>query len=116
MGIIQFKEGLKYNMNINGIDVAASFDDKAVEEIFRPLLLKLSEIRASKGKRIVAMIAAPPGAGKSTLVSFLEDMAKEVIPQYRVQAIGMADFTIAIKADLELIIQSDGSYGLLVRN
>ena len=38
------------------------------------------------------MLAAPPGAGKSTLVSFLEELSKEVIPGKKLQAIGMDGF------------------------
>ena len=38
------------------------------------------------------MLAAPPGAGKSTLVSFLEAISKDIIPEYKVQAIGMDGF------------------------
>lgn len=38
------------------------------------------------------MLAAPPGTGKSTLVSFLEHLAKSVIPDKRVQAVGMDGF------------------------
>ncbi len=83
---------MKYQVNINGIDVEADFDDRAVDGIFRPLLHKLSEIRKSKERRILVMLAAPPGAGKSTLVSFLEYLAKETIPEYKVRAIGMDGF------------------------
>ena len=38
------------------------------------------------------MLAAPPGAGKSTLASFLEYLAKDIIPEIKVQAIGMDGF------------------------
>ena len=83
---------MKYQVNINGIDVEADFDDKAVDEIFRPLLHKLSGIRKAKSKRVLVMLVAPPGTGKSTLVSFLEFLSKETIPEYKVQAIGMDGF------------------------
>ena len=62
---------IKYAVNINGIDVEASYSEKDVNEIFIPLLKKLGEIRKAKGRRVIAMLAAPPGAGKSTLLSFL---------------------------------------------
>ena len=83
---------MEYFVNINGIDVEARFDEACIDNIFKPLLLHLSELRRAKGKRLLVMLAAPPGAGKSTLVSFLESISKDVIPEYKVQAIGMDGF------------------------
>lgn len=83
---------MEYHININGIDVDASYSDNAIEHIFKPLLFMLSDMRKEKGKRILIMLAAPPGAGKSTLVSFLESISKTIIPGIRVQSIGMDGF------------------------
>ena len=83
---------MEYKANINGIDVSASFSDFSIKEIFIPLLERLSDISRSKNGRVIAMLAAPPGAGKSTLVSFLEYLSKEIIPEHTVQAIGMDGF------------------------
>ena len=83
---------MDYNININGIDVHASYSENSVETIYKPLLLKLSDMRRIKNKTLLVMLAAPPGAGKSTLVSFLEYLAKDIIPEFKVQAIGMDGF------------------------
>ncbi len=83
---------MRYQVTINGIDVDAIYDDGDLDEIFRPLLLRLSGLCKAKKARILVMLAAPPGAGKSTLVSFLEAMAKDIIPEFKVQAIGMDGF------------------------
>ena len=83
---------MEYTVNINGIDVRAQFSEKSITEIFIPLLENLSRIHDLKQKRILLMLAAPPGAGKSTLVNFLETLAKEVIPGKKVQSIGMDGF------------------------
>ena len=83
---------MQYNANINGIDVEAVYTEGNIKEIFKPLLEKLAEKRQAEGRRILAMIAAPPGAGKSTLVSFLEAYSKEICPHLSVQAIGMDGF------------------------
>ena len=82
----------EYSVNINGIGVRAVYSDRAVEEIFIPLLKRLTGIRKEKGKRILAMLAAPPGAGKSTLLSFLEKTAREREGILPVQTIGMDGF------------------------
>ncbi|MCR4903837.1 MAG: nucleoside/nucleotide kinase family protein [Butyrivibrio sp.] len=83
---------MEYKVNINGIDVDAEFSEKAVNEIFLPLLLMLEKMQIEKGKRLIVMVAAPPGAGKSTLVSFLEELSKKELKNVTVQAIGMDGF------------------------
>ncbi len=83
---------LEYRANINGIEVTATYSDRAVETVFVPLLQKLAAMHDDKKRRILVMLAAPPGAGKSTLVSFLENLAAQIIPDKKVQAIGMDGF------------------------
>ena len=83
---------MKYNVNINGIDVDAAYSDETIEEIVKPLLKHMADLHDSEKSRILVMLAAPPGAGKSTFVSFLEHMAKEIIPTKKVQAVGMDGF------------------------
>lgn len=83
---------MKYTANINGIDVSVSFSEKTINELLIPLLKHLSEMHTKKQNRILTMLAAPPGAGKSTLVSFLEYLAKEKLPENRIQAVGMDGF------------------------
>ena len=68
---------IDYNVNINGLDIEAGYNEQDVAEIFVPLLKQLSELQKKKGRRILVMLAAPPGAGKSTLLSFLEKLSKE---------------------------------------
>ena len=83
---------MEYSTNINGIEVVASYSEKSVNAILIPLLRHLSAIHSKRKKRIIVMLAAPPGAGKSTLVSFLESLAKDIIPEKTVQAVGMDGF------------------------
>ncbi|MBE5841546.1 MAG: nucleoside/nucleotide kinase family protein [Butyrivibrio sp.] len=83
---------MEYKANINGIDIEAVYSQESIDGIFKPLLLKLSQMHDEKKKRILVMLAAPPGAGKSTLVSFLEELSKEIIPGKKLQATGMDGF------------------------
>ncbi len=76
----------------NGIDVVAYYSDRSVNEIFLPFLKRLTELRQKKGKRIIVMLAAPPGCGKTTLLSFLERLAREHAELGNVQVIGMDGF------------------------
>ncbi len=82
----------EYNVNINGIDVAAKYSEEAINTVFMPLLKRLTDMQKKKDGRILVMLAAPPGAGKSTLSSFLEVLSKESDDICNVQAIGMDGF------------------------
>ncbi len=83
---------MDYHVNINGIDVDAHYSEETVDGVLKPLLERLSKMRSAKGSRLLVMLAAPPGAGKSTMVSFLQHLAKDIITEFKVQAIGMDGF------------------------
>ncbi len=83
---------MDYHVNINGIDVDAHYSEETVDGALKPLLERLSKMRSAKGSRLLVMLAAPPGAGKSTMVSFLQHLAKDIIPEFKVQSIGMDGF------------------------
>ena len=83
---------MNYSANINGIEYSVSYSDVLVDGTLIPLLRRLSQLHTEKGSRVIVMLAAPPGTGKSTLVSFLEHLAKSVIPDKRVQSVGMDGF------------------------
>ena len=83
---------MEYRVNINGIDVAAHYTDENIRDIFIPLLEKLQEIQRQKGGRVIAFLAAPPGAGKSTLASYLQYLAAQEGITNNLQVIGMDGF------------------------
>jgi pantothenate kinase len=83
---------MEYEININGYDVHARYSEDSIEKIWKPLLGELSALQRSLGRRILVMLAAPPGAGKSTLVSFLEYLSKSSDEYVGLQAIGMDGF------------------------
>ena len=102
------EETANFRVSINGIDVAASYSERAVNEIFLPLLRRLTALQREKEKRILVMMAAPPGSGKTTLCSFLEKMSstdEEVEP---IQVIGMDGFHRRQEYLLSHFIQRDG--------
>ena len=82
----------EYTVQINGLKVSARYSERAVNEIFVPLLEKLTAMQRAAGRRILVLLAAPPGAGKSTLVSFLEKLSRERPGLCPVQAVGMDGF------------------------
>ena len=83
---------MKEVMTINGIRIEAFFHEDDVEGIILPLLENLGKMQREKGARLIVMIAAPPGAGKSTFVSFLERLAGKALPEVRLQCAGMDGF------------------------
>ena len=83
---------MEYKVNINGLDIEANFSQRSIDEILLPLLQRLTNMQKEKGSRVLVMVAAPPGAGKSTLVSFLEKLSKETEGITPIQAIGMDGF------------------------
>ena len=82
----------EHHILINGIEVAARYSDRAVNGIFVPLLERLTGMQRAAGRRILVLLAAPPGAGKSTLASFLERLSRERAGLCPVQAVGMDGF------------------------
>ena len=83
---------IEYRIVINGIEVTACYRERAVDEIFVPLLERLTEMQRREGRRILVLLAAPPGAGKSTLASYLEKLSRERTGLCSVQAVGMDGF------------------------
>ncbi len=83
---------MDYCVNMNGIDVKAHYSRKAVDDIFLPLLSKLTALQSEKNRRLLVLLAAPPGAGKSTLASFLQNLSEEREEITDIQAIGMDGF------------------------
>ncbi len=83
---------MEYQTTVNGIQVNASYREATVREIFLPLLKKLGEMQKEKERRILVLLAAPPGTGKSTLLSFLKHLSRENGELPSIQVIGMDGF------------------------
>jgi hypothetical protein len=83
---------MQYKVNINGINVDAAYSEECIKDIIESLLKRLEEMWRQKGRRILVMVAAPPGAGKSTLASFLEFYSNTMQMEPKLQAIGMDGF------------------------
>ena len=83
---------MQYTLEINGFSVNAQFEDSCVEHVLLPLVKRLAQKQRQAGRRIVALLAAPPGAGKSTLAAFLALLAENLPDAPRFQALGMDGF------------------------
>ena len=69
---------MNYHFLNNGLPVDAVFPDEEVQQVYIPLLWHLQELQEQRGRRILVMLAAPPGAGKSTLAAFLQDLSEKL--------------------------------------
>lgn len=83
---------MEYSACINGYDIKAHYSEENINEIFVPLLKRLTKMQKEKDSRLLVMLAAPPGAGKSTLLDFLEYLSKTTDGVKEIQTIGMDGF------------------------
>ena len=77
---------------INGLKTAVDISKKDIDEVYLPLLRELSDLQKKLGRRIIVFLAAPPGCGKSTLVSFLQQYAQKDETIGSVQGAGIDGF------------------------
>ena len=104
-------EWMEYQFDVNGFDITARYTKENIEDIFLPLLAKLTAIQKEKNDRLIVFLAAPPATGKSTLVNFLSWMSTQREELTPVQALGLdgfhyhQDYILTHEA-----LQPDGTY------
>ena len=81
-----------FNFNVNGHTIIAQFDEDNIQNIFIPLLKKWTYMQKEKNQRILILLAAPPGCGKTTTSLFLEYLSHHIDNVTPIQAIGMDGF------------------------
>lgn len=81
-----------FSVTANGYEYEARYSADTVEGVFLPLLRRLKSLQERLGGRLVAYLAAPPGAGKSTIAAVLELLAEEELGRGAFQAVGLDGF------------------------
>ena len=107
------KDWITYETEINGLKQEVKFSAEAVEKVFKPFLKKLGELHAMMDRKIVAYIAAPPGAGKTALAQFLEKISREEKFIMPVRALGLDGFHYDSEYLKKNTIELDGKEILL---
>lgn len=82
----------EFCFDVNGFDITARFTQENIDDIFLPLLRKLTQMQKEKGDRLIVFLAAPPATGKSTLVNFLSWLSGEQEGLTPVQSVGLDGF------------------------
>ena len=82
----------RFDFCVNGLNIQAEFSAQDTENIFLPLLARLTALQKEKGRRIAVFLAAPPAAGKSTLCLYLEKLSRETQGLIPVQCTGIDGF------------------------
>ena len=82
----------EYHLLVNGFAQTVAFSRESIDGALIPLLRHLTEMRRARDRRLVVYLAAPPGAGKSTLAAPLEILSKTTPDLEPLQALGMDGF------------------------
>lgn len=82
----------KYIFDVNGNKISATFDEDNIQNIFIPLLKKWTNLYKEKQRRILVLLAAPPGCGKTTTSLFLEYLSHQIDDVMPIQIVGMDGF------------------------
>ena len=79
-------------LNVNGFTDEAVFSGGTVYNVLRPLLSLFMKRRKALGRRMIVLLAAPPGAGKSMLGLFMEAYARREGYPYRLRCVSIDGF------------------------
>lgn len=93
---------------VNGLEFSCRYTESAIEDLFLPLLRKLSAMQRGKDRRIIVFLAAPPAVGKSTLALYLEKLSKDQEDLVPVQALGMDGFHYPASIIARRTVDRDG--------
>ncbi|WP_318389778.1 nucleoside/nucleotide kinase family protein [Enterobacter sp.] len=81
---------MKLTLTINGLATQATWDDREIEHLHKPLLRRLANIDSDH--RTIIFLSAPPGTGKSTLTAFWEYLCAQDSTLPELQALPMDGF------------------------
>ena len=79
-----------YELTVNSLPQTARFNEDTVNNLFLPLIERLTKLHREKNGRVIAFMVAPPATGKSTLTLFWEQLARK--RDIFLQAVGLDGF------------------------
>ena len=101
-------ERLIFEYSINDLPVRAVFYAQDVEQVFIPLMKSLTVLQKQLERTIIVYLAAPPGCGKSTLATFLQEESHKRDDVTDIQAIGIDGYHYSQKQLKPMTITVNG--------
>lgn len=86
------KKWVTVEVDNSGFKTEAKFSEDAINNVFLPFLRKLNEVYGQVGRKVIAYLVAPPGAGKTTVSQFLEQLSQEHEELTKIRALSMDGF------------------------
>lgn len=82
-----------FELVVDGVGTRATYTRATVDGVLEPLVSRWDALwREGEGRRVVVFLAAPPGAGKSTLAHVLEKLSSGHGKDWRLQALPLDGF------------------------
>ncbi len=69
---------MEKELQVNGFKLHAVYNDEFINQQIKPLIVSWQQQAAIQQRRIIVFLAAPPGAGKSTLALFIESLCNDI--------------------------------------
>lgn len=86
------KDEVTMTLNVTGQTITAHFDLELTKRLWIPLLKHWANQQWSMHRPYIVFLAAPPGAGKSTLAAYLSHLALTLAPPIDLQVLPMDGF------------------------
>ena len=83
---------MEFIKSINDLQVHAHYSDEMVKTVYIPLLKHLTKLHEEKNGRVLVLLAAPPGSGKTTFSLFLQHLSNQVPDVIPLVSLGMDGF------------------------
>ncbi len=108
------KKFLTYNLEVDGLWQEVKFSVETIDKIFMPFLHELTDLKMTLDRKVIAYLVAPPGAGKSILAKFLEQLSRERSKEVEViRALSMDGFHYTAAYMNVTTIERDGEQILM---
>lgn len=87
-------------LTVSGFTDTFSFDDEVIQTVHLPIVRIINnlvkESRDSGGRKVVVLLAGPPGSGKSTVAALWEALSKDNPELSEVQHLSIDGFFIIL--------------------
>ncbi|WP_027108193.1 nucleoside/nucleotide kinase family protein [Lacticigenium naphthae] len=99
---------MKEILLVNDLPIEVEFTMFEIESLFVPLLKRLEKMHLETDKRVICILAAPPGSGKTTTSLFLERLSKSVLSTATFQSVSLDGFHYPQNYLVDHCIESNG--------